>query len=94
MFCMPLCYLLVFGDGGYLKLRYFQEKLQKLQIENMELHQDQQGLFDRIKKIKEDPNEIERIARKYYNLARPGDVIVNVPQEARSLRARHERTPE
>jgi cell division protein FtsB len=36
-------------------------------------------LVRRIQKIKADPNEIERIARERYNFARPGDVIVNVP---------------
>jgi cell division protein FtsB len=80
MFSIPLCYLLVFGDGGYLKLRHYQEELEALQIENMKLHKNQQDLLERIQKIKEDPNEIERIARELYNFARPGDVIVNVPE--------------
>jgi len=79
MFCIPLCYLLIFGDGGYLQLQLYQEELQELQIENMRLHKAQQVLIHRIQKIKEDPNEIERIARERYNFARPGDVIVNVP---------------
>lgn len=79
IFCMPLCYLLVFGDGGYLQLQHYQEELKRVQQENMSLHQTHQDLFDRIQKIKDDPNEIERIAREEYNLARPGDVIVNVP---------------
>ena len=79
MFCLPLCYLLVFGEGGYLRLRHYQEELQKLQVESMRLHNAQQVLVRRIQKIKADPNEIERIARERYNFARPGDVIVNVP---------------
>ena len=28
--CLPICYLLVFGDGGYLRLRYYEEELQRL----------------------------------------------------------------
>ena len=79
MFCMPLCYLLIFGDGGYLQLQHYQDELQELQIENMRLHRAQQVLIHQIQKIKEDPDEIERIARERYNFARPGDVIVNVP---------------
>lgn len=79
MFCLPLCYLLVFGEGGYLRLRHYQEQLQKLQVENMRLQEAQQNLIHRIQRIKEDPNEIERIARERYNFARPGDIIVNVP---------------
>jgi len=79
MFCLPLCYLLISGEGGYLKLRHYQEELQKLQLESRKLQKTQQRLIHRIRKIKEDPNEIERIARERYNFARPGDVIVNVP---------------
>jgi cell division protein FtsB len=79
MFCIPLCYLLVFGEGGYLKLRHYQEELQKLQIENRNLYKHHQELILSIEKIKQDPNEIERIAREKFNFARPGDVIVNVP---------------
>ena len=79
MFCLPLCYLLIFGDGGYMKLRYYQRELRQLQVENMRLHKAQRDLANQIQKLKEDPNEIERIARKRYNFARPGDVIVNVP---------------
>jgi cell division protein FtsB len=62
-----------------MKLRYYQQELQQLQVENMRLHKAQRDLADQIQKLKEDPNEIERIARKHYNFARPGDVIVNVP---------------
>jgi cell division protein FtsB len=79
LFCLPLFYLLVFGDGGYLRLRHYQRELHKLQVENMNLYKARQDLAGQIKKIKEDPDEIERIARKRYNFARPGDVIVNVP---------------
>ena len=79
IFCLPLCYLLIFGSGGYLRLRFHQRELQRLQLENINLHKSRQELANRIRKIKEDPNEIERIARKRYNFARPGDVIVNVP---------------
>lgn len=45
----------------------------------MQLQKAQRELAQRIQKIKEDPNEVERIARKQYNFARPGDIIVNVP---------------
>jgi len=79
MFCIPLCYLLIFGKGGYLELRHYQEELQKLQNESSRLQRNQRNLLLSIQKIKEDPNEIERIAREKYNFARPGDVIVNVP---------------
>jgi len=80
MACVPLCYLLIFGEGGYLRLRHYQEELQELQVQNMKLKRQQQGWMQKIKNLKDDPAEIERFARERHNFARPGDVIVNVPQ--------------
>jgi cell division protein FtsB len=77
--CLFSCYFLVFGDGGYLKLQERRQELILLQHENFTLQQSQKDLIERIDRLKTDPNEIERIARERYNLARPGDIIVNVP---------------
>jgi cell division protein FtsB len=78
--CLPICYLLVFGDGGYLRLRHYEEELQRLQLENAKLQEHLRSLLSRIEKVKNDPEEVERIARERYNLARPGDIIVYLPE--------------
>ena len=80
MLCAPLCYVLVFGEGGYLALRRYGEELQKLRGQNMELQRSQRELQWKIQKIRKDPEEMERIAREEYNFARPGDYVVHVPK--------------
>ena len=80
MLCVPLCYLLVFGEGGYLALRHHGEELQQLQGRRMELQRSQRELQWKIQKIRQDPEEMERLAREEYNFARPGDYVVQVPR--------------
>ncbi len=69
------------GDGGYLKLREQKLRLEELRRENSRLQQVRLDLESRIHKLKTDPRELERVAREQYNLARPGDIIVNVPRD-------------
>ena len=71
-------YLLLFGDGGLIQLRKYRSQLQGLQLENLRLRQSHSEYLQTINKLKTDPYEIERIARERYNLARPGDIIVNL----------------
>ncbi len=78
--CIPFAYGLVLGRGGYLQLRSCRAELRQLQMENLRLRQLHQDLLARIRKIKQDPEEVERIARDRYNYARPGDVIINLPE--------------
>ena len=78
--CLPLIYMLIWGDGGFLKLRESRQEAEVLRLENLELRQDYQNRLENIHRIKVDPSEIERIARERYNFARPGDIIVNLPE--------------
>ncbi len=78
--CLPLIYMLIWGDGGFLKLRESQREEEELLIQNLGLRQEYQNRLENIHRIKVDPNEIERIARERYNFARPGDIIVNLPE--------------
>ena len=80
MLCVPLCYLLVFGEGGYLSLLRYREELQRLNSERTQLRLEQRNLHQKIQKIRQDPQEKERIAREHYNFARPGDYVVHVPK--------------
>ncbi|UCF38514.1 MAG: septum formation initiator family protein [Acidobacteriota bacterium] len=77
--CISICYVLVFGNGGYRKLQDYREELRQLQVKNIDLRRSHQELREDIHRLRTDPYEIERIAREKYNLARPGDVIVNLP---------------
>ena len=78
--CLSFTYFLVFGQGGYLKLREYRAELRELQLENLRLRESQKELHSRINRLRNDPYEIERLAREQYNLARPGDIIVTIPK--------------
>ena len=72
------CYLLIFADGGYLKLRELSNELEVLKQENTSLKENQRILIEKIDKLKTDPAEIERKAREILGVAKPGDIIVNI----------------
>jgi len=73
-------YLLVFGNGGMLRL---QEEEQKL-IEASKIRAEEQAkkgeLQGKIERIKNDQREVERIAREHYKMAQPGEIIVKIDE--------------
>lgn len=77
---LGFCFYMIVGTGGYMKLRQCRTEVRRLEARNRELHDAQTALLDRIGRLKEDPREIERIAREQYQLAKPGDIIVNTPK--------------
>lgn len=78
--CLALMYVLIFGDGGFIQLRKYQAQLNDLQLENLRLRKTYLDYLEKIERMKTNPEEIERIARERYNFARPGDIIVNLPE--------------
>lgn len=77
---LPLLYILVYGNAGYLQLRKHRQELQVLHRQNLLLRQQQDNLIEKIERLQNDPYEMERIARERYNFARPGDIILNIPE--------------
>jgi cell division protein FtsB len=77
--CISFCWYLFSGEGGYIRLREHKSELHRLQIENLRLLETQRELYQKIDRLKSDDYEIERIARERFQLARPGDIIVNIP---------------
>lgn len=75
----PLLYILFFGSGSFLELRDYNAELERIAIDNARLQEENARISRQIQRLKNDPHEIERIAREKYNLARPGDVIVSLP---------------
>ncbi len=73
-------YLLVFGDGGMLRLKQEEQKLlEASRMRNEELRKSQE-LGKKIDSIKNDQREVERIARERYKMAQPGEIIVNIDE--------------
>src|SRR2546425_677484 len=76
-----LLYLSVFGQGGYLKLREYRKKFNWLQADNDRLRAENEKLMESIKQLKTNRHAIEKVAREDFNFARPGDIIVALPED-------------
>lgn len=85
--CLAFTLYTFLGDGGYLKLQEHRVRLEELHLENARLREARMDLEGRIQKLETDPRELERIAREQYNLARPGDIIVTVPENSTPSRS-------
>jgi cell division protein FtsB len=73
-------YLLVFGDGGMLRLQQEEQKLMEAsKLRNEELKKSRE-LQEKIDMIKNDQREVERIAREQYKMAQPGEIIVTIDE--------------
>jgi cell division protein FtsB len=69
----------VFGDHGFLAMRRTQKEVEKLREEIQQLDQENARLAEEVKALKSDPRIIERIAREEMGLARPGELVFNLP---------------
>jgi len=65
----------IFGTHGLVAMRHAQKEAEAIQQEINELHQENEGLQDRVQSLKNDPQAIEHIAREDFGLARPGEII-------------------
>lgn len=81
-----LLYLSIFGQGGYLKLREYRKQFNSLQTDNRRLRAENERLMQSIKQLKTNRHAIERVAREDFNFARPGDIIVALPEDQSSRR--------
>lgn len=79
---LSLLVLLVFGKGGYLQVQSVRDQLNQVRRKNLQLRQENQQYREMIRRVEEDPSEIERIAREELNLAQPGDWIITLPAPA------------
>ena len=72
-------YLLTYGSGGFIELDRARSVLEQLELENQQLHEINRHKAQQLKRIKNDPEELERILREKLDYARPGDVIITLP---------------
>lgn len=70
----------IFGAHGYLSMRRTQDGIKKVQSEIQTLNNENDGLEQAVKDLKTDPRAIEKIAREELILARPGEIIIKIPQ--------------
>lgn len=70
----------VFGTHGFLVMRRTQNEIRKVQADLDRLNKENADLQQQVKDLKTDPKLIEKIAREDLVLARPGEIIVKIPQ--------------
>jgi len=70
----------IFGTHGYLAMRRTQQEIKKVKADIEHLHKENVGLENEVKDLKSDPRKIEKIARDELCLAKPGEVIIKIPQ--------------
>lgn len=70
----------IFGTHGYLAMRRTRQEIQKVNADRERLNKENVQLEEEVKELKSDPRKIEKIARDELGLARPGEVIIKIPQ--------------
>jgi cell division protein FtsB len=70
----------VFGTHGFLAMRRTQNEIAKVKADLEQLSKENTALAQEVKDLKSDPRLIEKIARDDLGLARPGEVIIRIPQ--------------
>lgn len=71
----------VFGTHGFLAMRRTQSEIRKVKADLDQLSKENATLEQEVKDLKSDPRLIEKIARDDLGLARPGEIIIRIPQE-------------
>ncbi|MHB8412969.1 MAG: FtsB family cell division protein [Candidatus Acidiferrales bacterium] len=74
----------VFGTHGLVAMRRSRNQIQRVQTQISQLDQENQELQQRIHSLKTDPAAIEKIARDRMGLARPGEMIFQIPDSPAS----------
>jgi cell division protein FtsL len=72
----------VFSQNGYLALRRQRKELQSLHEKIDKLKQENDALDKGNRALKSDPAAIERLAREQMHLAKPGEKIYTLPEQA------------
>jgi cell division protein FtsB len=77
---LMLVLLGIAGENGYLERRAQRREIQAVSAEIEKVRQENQQLNQAIRDLRSDPRAIEELARERLRLARPGEVIITLPQ--------------
>jgi cell division protein FtsB len=87
VFILSLCVLTAVGERGVLHLWRLTGEKARLDEENYRLQKENEGLRQRISKLRNDNFYLEKMAREELNLVRPGEIIYRfAPSEAKKNR--------
>jgi cell division protein FtsL len=74
----------VFGTHGFLAMRRTESEIKKVKADLDALTKENEALAQEVKDLNSDPRLIEKIARDDLGLARPGEIIIRIPQGQQS----------
>jgi cell division protein FtsB len=72
--------LAVFNDKGAIQVHAQAKKLEALQAEVSKLSAENSALSSEIQKLRTDPTTIEKFAREELKLVKPGEVVIQIPE--------------
>jgi cell division protein FtsB len=80
LFVLALAVHDVFGAHGFIAMRRTQYEIEKVKRDIDRLNSENLQLGEQVKALKTDPRLIEKIAREELQHAKPGEVIIRIPQ--------------
>jgi cell division protein FtsL len=83
--CVFLIMHTIFGNDGLVALQNRQKEYKELQKQLQDLRRENDDLEVQNRKLQSDPKAIERLAREQLRLARPGEIIYTLPEQAASV---------
>jgi cell division protein FtsB len=70
----------IFGPHGFIAMKRTQNEIQRVQKDLDRLNKENVELGDQVRALKTDPRLIEKIAREDLQRAKPGEIIIRIPQ--------------
>ena len=80
LFVLALVVHDVFGTHGFIAMRRTQNEIKRVKKDIDRLNSENVELGEQVKALKSDPRLIEKIAREELQHAKPGEVIIRIPQ--------------
>jgi cell division protein FtsB len=84
----------IIGERGALHLWRLRGEKSRLDEQNYRLQKENEALRQRISRIRNNDNYLEKIAREELNLVRPGDIVYRFQNQASRRAPRQEPTDE
>jgi cell division protein FtsB len=80
LFVLALVVHDVFGAHGFIAMRRTQSEIERVRKDIDRLNSENIQLGQKVRALKTDPHAIEQIAREELQRAKPGEVIIRIPQ--------------
>ena len=80
LFVLALVVHDIFGAHGFIAMKKTQNEIERVRKEIDRLNSENIQLGQQVRALKSDPHLIEKIAREELQHAKPGEIIIRIPQ--------------